>query len=201
MNSPRRPSHATAVVIVLLFAATGLVLAARAGILLSRPGRGQPSYLGVSVRAPQHRAPASRPPLLPAQVYFLRVVDGRERMAAVTREVPSASPAEGALHELLAGQVPEGCARPLPAGVSLREVRTADGVATADFSKELVSSFRGGSDNEGVAVYAVVNTLASLPAVRTVRILVEGEAVDTLGGHLDISGPLVADDELVVPTN
>jgi spore germination protein GerM len=77
-------------------------------------------------------------------------------------------------------------------------VSVADGIATVDFSPELVSEFRGGSDNEGVTVYAIVNTLASLPTVDKVHILVEGRAVNTVGGHLDVSQPLNFDDELVV---
>jgi spore germination protein GerM len=78
-------------------------------------------------------------------------------------------------------------------------VRVVSGVAVADFSAQLRSRFAGGADNEGVVVYAIVNTLASLPEVTRVRILVEGKPVESIGGHIDTSAPLRADHELVIP--
>ncbi len=87
--------------------------------------------------------------------------------------------------------------RPLPEGARLLGVKTEDGIATADFSEELVSRFPGGSSNEAATVYSIVNTLTSLPGVEKVQILVEGEVVETIGGHLDVSSPLAFDGELL----
>jgi spore germination protein GerM len=134
-----------------------------------------------------------------ARLYFRRIVGGKERLEAVTRPLPPGlGTAQAALHELLFGDVPPGCERPLPKGTKLLRVHVEDGVATADFSRELTANFQGGSDHEGATVYAIVNTLASLPTVKQTRILVAGQPLDTLGGHLDVSGPLAEDDELVV---
>jgi germination protein M len=193
----RRPaSRLPALLVLLLLVAAGLAalrfLPRRSLILWRWPSVG-PDH--VTTTAARRSPPPAR---VAARVYFLRIVDGKERMVPVTRQVPAAAPAAAALEELLAGKVPDGCARPLPPGVSLRRVAVAGGVATADFSRELVSGFRGGSDSEGVTVYAIVNTLTSLPGVKKVQLLVEGERVDTVGGHLDVSGPLTADRELVV---
>jgi spore germination protein GerM len=126
------------------------------------------------------------------------VSDGKERLVAVERQVSAAAPVRAALEELLTGKLSPGCDRPLPPNVALRGAKVAQGVATVDFSKELTANFRGGSDSEGVAVYAIVNTLTSLPGVRAVQILVEGQRVDSIGGHVDVSGPLGFDGELVV---
>jgi spore germination protein GerM len=125
------------------------------------------------------------------------VIGGKERLVAVEAPVPAHSPARGALETLLSAP-PSGYLAPLPSGVTLHSVKVAGGVATADFSRELVSGFRGGSDNEGIAVYSIVNTLCSLPGVERAQILVDGHRVDSLGGHLDTSGPLAANRELVV---
>jgi len=134
-----------------------------------------------------------------ARLFFARVVEGKQRLVAISRELPSGlAPARSSLEELLRGEVPRGCDRPRPRGTALLGVRAEDGLVIADFSEQLVSGFQGGSDNEGVAVYAIVNTLTSLPGVKRVQLLVEGERVDTIGGHLDTSGPLSHDDELVV---
>jgi spore germination protein GerM len=47
-------------------------------------------------------------------------------------------------------------------------------------------------------VYSVVNTLTALPTIEKVQLLVEGKHISSLGGHLDVSGPLAFDGELVV---
>ena len=157
-----------------------------------------------TVRVEQPGRPSSAPVTRPthettARLYFRRIVGGKERLEVVTRPLPPGlGTAQAALHELLSGEVPPGCERPLPKGTKLLRVRVEDGVATADFSRELTANFQGGSDHEGATVYAIVNTLASLPTVKQTRILVEGQPIDSLGGHLDVSGPLEADDELVV---
>ena len=97
------------------------------------------------------------------------------------------------------GEVPRGCDRPLPPGTSVLSICVEDGLATVDFSEELVTNFRGGSDNEGVLVFSIVNTLTSFPTIERVQILVAGETVNEIGGHLYLGEPLAFDDELVVP--
>jgi len=134
------------------------------------------------------------------RLYFARVVEGRQRMVAISRELPSGlGTARAALEELLRGEVPRGCDRPLPQGTTVRRITVAEGAATVDFSRQLVEGFRGGSDNEGVLVYSIVNTLTSLPTIDKVQLLVEGEKVSQIGGHLLVSEPLGFDEELVVP--
>ncbi len=196
----RRQSRGPTVALLLLIA---LVVA---GLAFSRL---YPRYL----RPRPHRvrgAPAARPVIHPtstaassqprvrAQLYFARVVGGEERLVALPRDLPREAPARAALQELIGGEVPPGCQRPLPTGTTIGGLRVENGLATVDFSRELISNFEGGSDHEGVVVYAIVNTLASLPGVTRVQILVEGKPVDSIGGHLDLSGSLEPDGELVV---
>lgn len=135
-----------------------------------------------------------------AQVYFACTRDGQPRMTAAARMVPRGERAgAAALRELTTGDLPRGCTRPLPSATRVLGVQVSDGVATADFSAHLARRFVGGADNEGVVVYAIVNTLASLPGVERVRILVEGQPIESIGGHIDVSTPLRADHELVIP--
>ncbi|MBN1459445.1 MAG: GerMN domain-containing protein [Armatimonadetes bacterium] len=134
-----------------------------------------------------------------AELYFARIVEGKQRMVAIRRELPPGlGVARAAVEELLHGEVPRGCDRPLPPGTELLGITVVDGLATVNFSEQLQQEFRGGSDNEQVTVYSVVNTLTSLPAIDRVQFLVGGETVATLGGHHDVSGPLEFDEELVV---
>jgi len=61
--------------------------------------------------------------------------------------------------------------------------------AVLDFSTELVVRHPGGSAAEGATLTSILRTVAlNFPAVRTCRILVDGAELETLGGHLSISG-------------
>jgi len=71
---------------------------------------------------------------------------------------------------------------------------TAGGVAYVDLSKEASEKHPGGSRNELLSVYSVVNSLTSnFPAVKRVQILVEDRQVATLAGHVDLTHPLAPD--------
>ncbi len=79
----------------------------------------------------------------------------------------------------------------IPRGVSLREIFvTSQGVAYLDLSQELVSNHPGGSSAEELTVFSLSQTLiANFPAIKTVKILVEGREIETLAGHLDLTVP------------
>ena len=65
------------------------------------------------------------------------------------------------------------------------------GDAYVDLGGESVAGHTGGSLNEALAVFAIVNALVSnLPGVTSVQILVDGKEVDTLAGHIDLRQPL-----------
>lgn len=195
----RRPSRGPAVAVVLVVLLAGAAIALHRLYPRKVIGSRGPVYPGASRRGGAARSQPARPArTLTARLYFARIVNGQERLTPIAREVSSNAPAQAAVEELISGELPEGCTRPLPKDTVLRSVRVRDGLATADFSGELVSSFQGGSDNEGVAVYSIVNTLTSLPIIKRVQILVDGKRADSIGGHLDVSGPLSADGELVV---
>ena len=48
-----------------------------------------------------------------------------------------------------------------------------------------------------MTVYSIVNTLAELPEIEMVRFLIEGEEIETLAGHLDLSEPVYPDEGLI----
>jgi spore germination protein GerM len=82
----------------------------------------------------------------------------------------------------------------LPAHAVVRGVAVDGGTAVIDFSRELVTAHPGGSASELLTVYGLANTLAeNFPHIRQVRILVEGEPVESLKGHVDLRGPVQAD--------
>ena len=87
----------------------------------------------------------------------------------------------------------------LPQGTRLREFfLTEDGTAFADFSIELARRLPGGSTAELNSVYSIVNSLThNFRQIRRVQILVEGNEIETLAGHLALAEPLTIDYSLV----
>jgi spore germination protein GerM len=96
-------------------------------------------------------------------------------------------------------KTPEGLASAIPAGTTVRGVfRGARGEMYVDLSPEASSGHRGGSLDEALAVYAIVNAITTnLPDVKTVQILVDGKEVDSLAGHIDLREPLTKSDTWV----
>ncbi|MGQ9524171.1 MAG: GerMN domain-containing protein [Armatimonadota bacterium] len=91
-----------------------------------------------------------------------------------------------------------GLVSPIPPGVHLLGIELSpDGTATANFSRELQTNFGGGSRSEQVMVYSIVNTLAQFPQVKRVRVLVEGQIIESLGGHVAVNEPLEPDYSIV----
>ena len=90
------------------------------------------------------------------------------------------------------GPPPEPLISPFPDGTTLRALYLADnGDAFIDLSAEVTRAHPGGSLDELFTVYALVNALTTnLPEVSGVQILVEGQEVDTLAGHVDLRRPL-----------
>lgn len=108
----------------------------------------------------------------------------REKVASV-----SGDPVEAALKELI-GQGDElDSTNPIPRGTRLLGVDVKDGVATVDFSREFRDNFKGGSEGEALLLTVITKTLQQFDEVKTVRLLVEGKPLETLG-HADLSEPL-----------
>lgn len=102
------------------------------------------------------------------------------------------------IEELMKG--PAGpLTRVLPPGTGLRSIfLRPDGAAYVDFDAGFSRGLAGGSQDGLTAIWAVTDTLAAnFPEVTHVKILVEGEEMRDLGGHLDLSRPLVPDMTLV----
>ena len=87
----------------------------------------------------------------------------------------------------------------IPTGTQLRTVFLSGGDAYIDLSAEVQKNHPGGTTNEILTVYTLVNALTSnLPAINGVQILVEGKEVETLAGHLDLRRPIEHDPHLIV---
>ncbi|MGH9325595.1 MAG: GerMN domain-containing protein [Terriglobia bacterium] len=84
----------------------------------------------------------------------------------------------------------QGHARSLPSSAALRAVFLAsDGAAYLDFSTDVKRNFPVGIESETLAVYSVVDSLCvNIPSVKRVKFLIQGQEVNTLDGHADLTG-------------
>ena len=128
------------------------------------------------------------------------VTDEGNRLTSVEREVPYADGPEQA-REIINAQIALGdpLVSAVPSGTMLRAVYlTERGDAYVDLSREAVSAHPGGTLNELLTVYTIVNSLTvNLPAVKSVQILIDGKEVETLAGHVDLRQPLAKNLALV----
>ncbi|HHY10037.1 MAG TPA: GerMN domain-containing protein [Firmicutes bacterium] len=100
---------------------------------------------------------------------------------------------EDLIWALIKGPTEPGLAPVLPEGVELLDYALEDSLLVVNFSHHLISAHPGGSRGEMMTVYGIVNTLVGVAGIEDVQILVEGERVATLVGHLFIGKPLKKD--------
>ena len=144
--------------------------------------------------------PAAPGRKIKARLFYVNA-DGR-KLVSVEREVPFGDGTAEQAKEIINAQlapVGDPLLSAVPPGTRLRAVFITDsGDAYVDLSDEASSAHPGGTLNELLTVYTIVDALtANLPAVSGVQILVGGHEVDTLAGHVDLRRPLTRDLSLV----
>lgn len=93
------------------------------------------------------------------------------------------------LNTLLAGPVDAELRTLPPDALLLAFYLLPDGTAIADFSEALATSIPSGIASEQLAVNSIARTLeANVPQVQRLKILIHGQEVETLAGHLDLTG-------------
>jgi spore germination protein GerM len=133
---------------------------------------------------------------------FFGAPDG-QMLVPIRRDVVLADTVVEQGRQILTAQLSEAAQAPnvsvIPTGTTLRAFYVTDrGDAFVDLSSDVVTGHPGGSLNELLTVYSIVNAVtANLPAVRRVQILVDGKEADTIAGHVDLRRPLSRNDSLV----
>jgi len=89
----------------------------------------------------------------------------------------------------------QGLGRVLPASVNIRAIFLApEGTAYVDFSSEFPAGLAPGIESESLAVYALTNSITTnISSVKKVKLLIQGQEVETLDGHADLTGAFVPD--------
>jgi hypothetical protein len=160
------------------------------------------SDLGMATAPIRDLLPGSRISLPANQALLYYTRDGRTLVGAVAEvgigvSSGGADRARTLLEQLLAGRGAVYLRSAVPNGTKVLAVFVKDRIAIVNLSREFSANCRPGPDAELLAVYAVVNTiLHNVEAVDSVQILIDGEVVPTLRGHVDLESPLVANSAL-----
>jgi len=116
------------------------------------------------------------------------------------RKIPQTpSLARQAVIELIKGPENPNLYPTIPKETKINEVYIADDIVYIDLSEEIFKNHPGGSSAELMTVYSIVNTLTEITPIRGVQILVEGNEKKSLVGHIDISMPLLRDEDWIKP--
>lgn len=115
-----------------------------------------------------------------------------EKLIAVKRQIPANdNKYVNAINELITGPAndSEGFTI-MPKGTKVLSVNVNNNIAIVDFSKEFQNNFTGGSTGEIMLVGSIVDTLTDFKEIKSVRFTLEGQPLDILGGHLDLTEPV-----------
>ena len=148
-----------------------------------------------TTRAVAAPAAAPAPPGRKIKARLFYVSEDGTTLTGVERDVAYGEGALEQAREIVAAQIApvvEPLVSAIPPGTALRAVFLTDtGDAYVDLSREVVTAHPGGTVNELLTIYTIVNALtANLPAVTGVQVLVDGKEVETLSGHIDLRRPL-----------
>jgi sporulation and spore germination protein len=148
-------------------------------------------------------SPNTSDPVVKARMFWASDED-ESALSAVTIELAlSPDPvlrAKQVLNTLLAGPVSFDLRTLPPDAALLAFYLLPDGTGIADFSEALATSTPSGIVSEQLAVDSIARTLeANVPQVKRIKILIHGQEVDTLAGHLDLTQLFVVNTKAAQP--
>lgn len=172
--------------------------------LLTTP---MPVATGDAPAAPAAPPPAAAPavPRIKAILYFASE-DG-QRLVPTEQEVPLAdgvvAQARSIVEAQLAAQPPAPLVSTIPQGATLRGLFVSDrNEAFVDLDPSIRAAHPGGTLRELMTVYTIVHAVVTnLPNLQEVQILIGGQEVDTLAGHIDLRRPLRKNERLILPAS
>lgn len=187
----------SAVVIVFL----AWMLMAGLGRLLRSPAPDDTPDAAAAPPPPAETAPAV--PRIKATLFFASE-DG-QRLVPTEREVALGegvvAQARSILEAQLTAEAPAPLVSTIPKGTALRGIFVSQrNEVFVDLDPSIRTAHPGGSFQELMTVYTIVNALLiNLPTLQEVQILIGGQEVDTLAGHVDLRRPLRKNEGLMSP--
>lgn len=124
----------------------------------------------------------------------------QEEMYLVTEKrkiAKSPNLAKQVVIELIKGPTSSNLYSTIPEGTSINEVYVVDDIVYLDLSESISKNHPGGSSSELMTIYSLVNTLTEISPIKGVQLLIDGDQKTSLAGHVDISMPLLRDEDWI----
>lgn len=195
--TPRQWLTVAAIACIALVSAFVLFTALSRLLNAPAPGTDAPAAPAAPV-APE----AAAVPRIKATLYFASQ-DGM-RLVPAEAEVPLAegvvAQARSIIEAQLAAEAPSPLVSTIPKGTMLRGIFISQrNEAFVDLDPAIRTAHPGGTLQELMTVYTIVNALlTNLPNLEEVQILIGGQEVDTLAGHVDLRRPLRKNEGLIL---
>jgi len=118
----------------------------------------------------------------------------------IPKEEEPEAQAREMIQALIAGSK-TGLVNTFPEKAELQGVkREGEDILAVNFRESLVANHPGGSAAEMATVYSLTNTLTTnLPAIKRIRILIDGKERESLKGHIGLRNPFMMNRELIAP--
>lgn len=104
--------------------------------------------------------------------------------------VDEAEKYSAALSELMQKPKDKNLTTIFPSHAKVKSVTREGDTAVVNFDGSIVKGFVGGSTGEEFLVNSVVDTLTEFSEIKQVKFLIDGEEIETLSGHMDLSEPI-----------
>jgi len=172
---------------------TAVLLAWVLFVVLPRRYGPRANAVATAAVPPSPADPAAGGRKIKAHLFY--VAEDGVHLTSVERDVVYGEGTLAQAREIVAAQIAPAAAplmSAIPPGTTVRALFISEGgEAFVDLSPEVMTHHSGGTNDEMLTVYTLVNALTeNLPAVTAVQLLVDGKEVDTLTGHVDLRTPL-----------
>lgn len=142
-------------------------------------------------------------------IYFASYSDNQSYLVPETREISKdADFYKSVIEELIKGPESSELYPTIPSNVRVNSVTVSEGLATVDFSKEIITNAEEiphSSTTEILAIFSIVNTLTNFEEIKNVRIMVEGQSsgqvnglyIEDFWGHIGIYETFSRGEEII----
>ncbi|MBC2726094.1 MAG: N-acetylmuramoyl-L-alanine amidase [Desulfosporosinus sp.] len=112
------------------------------------------------------------------------VPEDRQIDQSIWPKLDLAQKASLVMSELIQGPQSSNLIPTIAPKTKLLSITTENGLATIDFSRDIRDDFPGGALVESMTIRSIIWSLTQIPGINGVRILVNGEFGDSIGGHI-----------------
>lgn len=133
-------------------------------------------------------------------LFYMKSTDTDIFLHPVTRKIKTGPDLYQSIVTALLEGPPEasGLLPLFPKGSKVLSVKVNGGLAVVNLNQR-AAALNLGSSGETLAVGSIVNTLTKLPDIFRVRIVIEGNEVESLAGHVDLTQTFTYNQRLLAP--